>query len=114
MSDSEPTNIDASNDATWAQVEVFGHRTHFGLVSEQVRFGAKFCAVRVPTPDPSVFRELLYAPAAVFSLTPCDEATARRLGTIEPGTSGFVPYRAASLVPPQYERLGSFLDGEEE
>lgn len=61
----------------WAQVEVFGHRRHFGRIEEVERFGTKMLRIDVPTDDPTKFDTLLYGGASIFSIALCTEEIAR-------------------------------------
>jgi hypothetical protein len=62
----------------WAHLEVYGHRSHWGRVSEVTRFGATVLRIDVPTTDPEVFETHFYGGGAIFSLTPCTEESARQ------------------------------------
>lgn len=61
----------------WARVEVFGHRSHVGRVSEVERFGAKMLRIDVPTIDPAIFETHFYGGGSIFSMTPTTEEAAR-------------------------------------
>ena len=60
-----------------AHVEVFGHRQHWGRISEVEQFGAKMLRIDIPTEDPAVFESVNYGGAAIFSICPCTEDAAR-------------------------------------
>ncbi len=80
----------------WAVVELFGHRRHVGRIREEERFGAKMLRVDVPKdgkPDEKGWTTHYYSGAAIFSLTPTDEATALKANK---------PYEPAGryLAPP--------------
>lgn len=62
----------------WAIVELFGHQKIAGLVSEQQLAGATWLRVDVPSEDGCVLFTRYYGGSAVYSITPCDEVTARR------------------------------------
>lgn len=100
--------------ALWAQVEIFGHRKHFGRVSEITRFGIIFVSVEIPTTEPGMFRELFYAPSSIFSITPCDEATARRLGSVHPGTGVLEPSHSSGFRSGDYDWRAVGLEEDEE
>lgn len=77
----ETTDTPAAEDAPrWARVEIMGHRTHWGRVTEIEQFGTKMLRIDVPDSDapdaPMVSHE--YAGSALFGITWTDEATARR------------------------------------
>ncbi len=61
----------------WAKVEIFGHRTHVGRISEVERFGTKMLRIDEPTADPEVFVTLFYGGGSVFSVAPVTEQAAR-------------------------------------
>lgn len=64
----------------WAIVELMGHRQTAGLVREVQMAGTTM--LRVDTPGPSeaeVLATQFYTGPAIYCVTPCDEATARRL-----------------------------------
>lgn len=93
-------------DACWACVEIFGHRKHYGRISEVERFGAKMLRVDVPIAPPAPlldqaerFETFVYGGGAIFSVTPMTEEAARRwlaqnrpaylLGRLPPGEDEF-------------------------
>ena len=47
LTDATPSNAGPAPEM-WAQVEIFGHRRHYGRISEVERFGAKLLRVDVP------------------------------------------------------------------
>jgi hypothetical protein len=62
----------------WMLVEIMGHRTHWGRVREEERFGSKMMRVDVPLKgDPAAhgWGTFYYSGAAIFSYTLTDEAT---------------------------------------
>lgn len=90
----------AEPEPTFAVVELFGHAKIAGKISEVTLAGAQFLRVDVPgiLHIPPFCR--YYNPAAVYGITPTDEAqataTAARLRLAPPGVD---PY-AAKLIPP--------------
>ncbi len=68
---------DAPPPATWASVEIFGHRQHYGRIEEVERFGTKMLRIDEPTDDPEVFTTHFYGGGSIFSISPCTEETAR-------------------------------------
>lgn len=67
----------------WAIVEIMGHRRHAGVMAEVERFGARMLRVDVPGDGDDVAATHFYAGSALFSITPTDEATARRIAEHE-------------------------------
>jgi len=76
----------------WSIVEIYGHRRHAGRVLEEERFGAKFLRIDIPqfafpeadgdeAPQPVLtgWTSHSYGGAAIFSMTPTDEATVMRM-----------------------------------
>lgn len=66
----------------WAIVEIMGHRRLAGMVTEVEVCGAKMLRVDVPDTSPeaapgAVYLTQMYAPSAIFCLTPTTEAKAR-------------------------------------
>ncbi len=84
---------------TWAQVEIMGHRVRFGRIVEAEQFGAKGVRIDVPMDEPGVFTSEFYAGAAIFSVTPCTEETARAYA--EQRRRWDRPCEPLSLPPPQ-------------
>ena len=90
------TTTDQTNDAPagdWVMLEIFGHRRHFGLLTEIERFGAKFARIDEYLPDEDQpFRTHVYSGGAIFSVTPVTENTARN-------QSGFYAPPAITALP---------------
>ena len=65
----------------YAIVEVFGHRRLAGRIVEVERFGAKLLRIDVPDGGDFAtgFKTQFYGGAALFSITPTEEATERRM-----------------------------------
>jgi len=67
---------------SWAIVEIFGHQTFAGRVTEQAIGGASFVRVDVPgvdgPPDGSTAYTKLFGAAAIYSITPVSEELARK------------------------------------
>lgn len=61
--------------ATWAVVELMGHRRLAGRISEEEKFGGKLGRVDVPKGD--TFVSVYFGSASVYCLTIVDEAAAR-------------------------------------
>lgn len=63
----------------WAVLELMGHRRLAGLLSEQTIAGAAFLRIDIPSDTEIPTATQWYAPGAVYAITPCTEATARRI-----------------------------------
>jgi hypothetical protein len=71
----------------WAVVELMGHRTRAGFVTEDTLFGIKFVRIAIPWRDPAKGERTIehYRPDSVYGIRWCDEATARAVaGQYEP------------------------------
>lgn len=78
----------------WVILEVLGHRTLGGFLSEQVIAGAAFLRIDIPS-EPATTQ--LYAPNAVYAITPTTEAVATAFAQ-----RGFVgPVQTWELEPPR-------------
>lgn len=62
---------------TWGILEILGHRRLAGILSEETIAGAAMVRIDIPKPEGSGFSTQYYASAALYAITPCDEATAR-------------------------------------
>lgn len=60
----------------FAVVELLGHQRMAGRVSEVSMFGSTLGRVEIPT-GPDAWQTVYFGGAAVFRISPCDEATAR-------------------------------------
>lgn len=96
-------------DDIWACVEIFGHRKHYGRVTEVERFGTKMLRVDVPTGTPAplleteTFDTFMYGGGAIFSLTPMTEEAARKWAESERPK----PYKPMGRLPaPDYDGRG--------
>jgi len=87
----------------WAIVEIMGHRTLAGLVSEATIAGAGFLRVDVPRQDGATVTKFI-RPTSVFEMHPCTEevATARAHRLF-----GIDPVKPADWSPQLPERTGS-------
>jgi len=75
----------------FAVVEIFGHRSHAGRISEVEQFGTKRLRIDVPRDGDfeAGFTSHFYGGASIFSMTPCDLATVMRINK---------PYRPAGML----------------
>lgn len=65
---------------TWAIVELMGHIRLGGRVTEEVRFGTTMGRIDIPGEKDGEFVATQYfGGASVYRVTPCDEATARKV-----------------------------------
>ncbi len=62
----------------WCVVEIMGHSRYAGRVSEQSIGGCSFVRIDVPAVEEQPAFTKLFAQGVIFSITPTDEATARR------------------------------------
>lgn len=60
---------------TWAVLDLMGHRRRVGRISEVEMFGAKLLRIDIPAGGDDITE--FYGPAAIYSLRPIPEATAR-------------------------------------
>lgn len=94
----------------WACVEIFGHRKHYGRITEVEKFGAKMLRVDTPVAasapllsEPEQFETFVYGGAAIFSISPMTEEAARKWCETERPR----PYRPMSRLPaPEYSDDG--------
>lgn len=61
----------------WAIVEIMGHVTMAGRVTEQAIGGQSFIRIDVPESDYQQAFTRFYGPGAIYSITPVDEETGR-------------------------------------
>jgi len=77
---SEPADEPQDVLPCWAVLELMGRRRLAGWLSEQQVAGASFLRIDVPgTSADHPGASQLYAPAAVYAITPTTEETARRI-----------------------------------
>lgn len=95
------TNTDtntATNDmpqGDWVLLEVFGHRRHWGLISEIERFGTKMARIDEYRPgEAEPVRTHFYGGASIFSITSITEEMARRR------IAHYDPPAVQTLAPP--------------
>lgn len=62
---------------TWAIVELFGHNTVAGYISEQTIAGNAMLRIDVPEVGERPAYTKYYGATAVYGITPCDENAAR-------------------------------------
>ena len=62
----------------WAIVELMGHRQTAGRIAEVDMAGSRLLRIDTPGTDGETVASQFYGGAAIYCITPCDEATARR------------------------------------
>ena len=90
----------------WGIVELFGHNVIAGEISEQPIAGVDFLRVDVPEVDGSPTFTKFFGGAAIYAITPTDEATARQAAAclaVRPVTPWVVPDGRRELPPPTVE-----------
>lgn len=86
--------LDADQPAgEWVLLEIFGHRRHFGFLTEIGRFGSKLARIDEYRPgEDTPAATHYYGGGAIFSVTPVTEETAR-------AQSGFYAQPACLALP---------------
>jgi hypothetical protein len=69
-------NEPATKFDAWALVELFGHQRIVGRVSEQTIGGGAFIRVDVPDAEGKTRFTRFYGHAAIYAISPIDQATA--------------------------------------
>lgn len=90
----------------WAVLELMGHRRLAGLLTEETIAGAAFLRIDIPSDNGDPSASQWYAPGAVYAITPCTEATARRIAkviTFAPPVSEWELPQAPLITPPSYQ-----------
>lgn len=96
---------------SWAIVEIMGHQTYAGMVSEETIAGAAFVRIDVPeTPERAAYTKFFGA-AAIYCITPVNEETAR-LALKAYAKSPVNEYELRAALPSP--RQTSFLDDEDD
>lgn len=93
----------ARPEGDYAIVEVLGHRTIIGRISEVERFGTKFLAVE-PIWQDAFLPAVLIGGASIYQLTPCSAKTAfarqaKYHGELPPSIGAIVPRPADEFAP---------------
>ena len=95
--------------ATWAILELMGHRRLAGFLTEQTIAGAGLLRLDIPAAGDASAVTQFYSPQAVYCITPCDEAIAREMAkqcAYEPVNR----WELKALLPPKpaYEPKNKF------
>lgn len=101
MADHTPISADNLPEGEFAIVEVLGHRTLIGRVSEIERFGTKMLQVE-PFFGESMLGPVLLGGSSIYQFTPCSAETAferRATRNYELPASVFATVPAAALPP---------------
>lgn len=74
----EPTTEITGQEGQWVMLEIFGHRCHWGFLTEVEKFGAKLARIDCYRPEEKEPAEThFYGGASIFSMTQVTEETAR-------------------------------------
>lgn len=65
--------------STWAIVEIMGHQTYAGHISEETIAGQAFLRIDIPATEEQEPFTKLFSPSAVYGITPTTEAIARAM-----------------------------------
>jgi|SRR6185312_14693490 len=91
-------------DEMWALVEIFGHRRHYGRVTEVEKFGTKMLRVDVPISDAAPllgeqeeFETFIYGGASIFGMTPMTEDACRKWASRDRPK----PHKPLATLPPR-------------
>lgn len=91
--------------ASWAILELMGHRRLAGYVQEQEFAGAGMVRIDVPSVPPVT---QMYGVSAIYCLTPCTEQTAREVA----GRCGPAPVHRWELPPALDSERGDAMNVE--
>lgn len=110
-------NVEAPAPATWAILELMGHRTRAGILTEIERYGQKMARIDIPFgPGPGEFTTEIYGGSAIYSERPCTEevgrAMAERIGDLRPERPARYQLLAPepAVVDAEFEKSGDVDD----
>lgn len=86
-----------------AVVELMGHRRLAGRVEEVQQYGVTMLRLDVPGPDGATVATQFYGGAAIYCLTPCDEATAIAVARMSGDAAPVKAWEMPQLRPRQVE-----------
>ena len=95
------------NEPTWARVELMGHLTLAGRLTEEERFGSKLGRVDIPQED-GTFCTQYFGGASVYRITVISEAVARHLAKTQvapPVSPWDFPKQLAAPATPWPDRV---------
>ena len=91
--DPEPPPIDDAPEV-WARVEIMGHRTHYGRLTEVHQYGTTLLQIEQPTRQDGVFEVHQYGGSAIFGIRRCTKEQAFK------GASQLWPYEPSVTAGP--------------
>lgn len=91
-----PTAVELP-EGEYAIVEMMGHRTMVGRISEVEKFGAKFMALE-PVLNSALLPPVLIGGPSIYAVTPCDAAAALRK---QPKREWELPESLRAALPPE-------------
>lgn len=83
-------------DGEYAIVELFGHQTLVGRVTEVERFGAKMMSIEVVF-NGTLLPPMMHGGAAIYRFTPCTKEIAAKRGHVDSYT---LPAAMRAMLPP--------------
>jgi len=99
----------------WGIVELFGHNVIAGEICEETHAGTAFLRVDVPEVNGSPGFTKFFGGAAIYAITPTDEATARQAAArlaVRPVTVWVVPDGRRELPAPTIDEEDDLGPGE--
>ena len=97
MNDATPITADAMPEGDYAIVEILGHRTMIGRVSEVERFGTKLMQIE-PLFGDEMLAPVLIGGGSIYQFTPC---TATIAFARQPTKTYELPPSVAATIPPR-------------
>jgi hypothetical protein len=107
--------VPAPPDGDYAIVEIMGHRTLVGRVSEVERFGTKLMSIE-PMFQSQLLEAVLIGGGSIYQFTPCSKAVAierqpKRDYELPPAVLAALP--PSMLPPPQVQASFLYMDADE-
>lgn len=91
----------------WAIVEVMGHSSYAGMVTDFAVGGASFIRVDIPEVDGRASFTKLLSPGSIFAITPCTRESCVEFCQLHRTR----PLQSVDLVPARVPALPGFRDG---